>query len=387
MDDPDLEERMSAVASMPVDLPTFNVETLPDGTLRVSLVGAWHFAALEPRLAGMNRSLFYLAAVPDIQWDLQHVETLDVTGAAILWGHWTRRLDRVRLRPEHEALFDRLARTPPPVPPPRPPWTEALVVLGSRMAELSGHLLGMLVILGRLILDLAYVVSHPSRAPWREWSAGIYRAGVTALPITALVGFLIGIVLSYLSAQQLRTFGANVFIVNLLGISILRELGPLLAAILVAGRSGSAITAQIGMMRVTKELDALAVLGISASLRLVLPRVLALACAMPLLVVWTDALALWGGMIAADRELGIPPSLFFAKLPDVVPVSNLWLGVSKGAVFGVLIGLIACHFGLRVEPNTQSLGAGTTRSVVASITAVILADALFAIMTSRGWFG
>ena len=133
--------------------------------------------------------------------------------------------------------------------------------------------------------------------------------------------------------------------------------------------------------------DALAVLGISASLRLVLPRVLALACAMPLLVVWTDALALWGGMIAADRELGIPPSLFLSKLPDVVPVSNLWLGVEKGAAFGVLIGIIACHFGLRVEPNTQSLGAGTTRSVVASITAVILADALFAIMTSRGWFG
>ena len=174
---------------------------------------------------------------------------------------------------------------------------------------------------------------------------------------------------------------------NLLGISILRELGPLLAAILVAGRSGSAITAQIGMMRVTKELDALAVLGISPSLRLVLPRVLGLAVAMPLLVVWTDALALWGGMLAAERELGIPPTLFFSKLPDVVPVSNLWLGVGKGVAFGVLIAMIACHFGLRVEPNTESLGGGTTRSVVASITAVILADALFAIMTSQGWLG
>lgn len=378
---------MSAAVTTPLPSPTFTVETLPDGTLRVNLSGAWHFAALEPGLAGLNRSLFYLAAVPDIQWDLHHVETLDLTGAAVLWSHWGRRLDRVRLRPEHEALFERLARTPPPGPSPRLPWTEPLAVLGTKTAELSGQLLGMVAILGRLILDLAYVISHPSRVPWREWSAGIHRAGVTALPITALVGFLIGVVLSYLSAQQLRTFGANVFIVNLLGISILRELGPLLAAILVAGRSGSAITAQIGMMRVTKELDALAVLGISPSLRLVLPRVLALACVMPLLVVWTDAMALWGGMIAADRELGIPPSLFLSKLPDVVPVSNLWLGVAKGAAFGVLIALIACHFGLRVEPNTQSLGAGTTRSVVASITAVILADAVFAIMTSHGWFG
>jgi phospholipid/cholesterol/gamma-HCH transport system permease protein len=378
---------MSAAAATTLAFPTFTVETLPDGTLRVNLAGAWHFAAIEPRLAGLNRSLFYLAAVPEIKWDLQHVETLDVTGAAILWRHWGRRLERVRLRPEHEALFKRLARTPPPGPPPRMPWTEPLVVLGTTAADLSAQVAGMVAILGRLVLDLAFLATHPSRVPWREWSAGIYRAGVTALPITALVGFLIGVVLSYLSAQQLRTFGANVFIVNLLGISILRELGPLLAAILVAGRSGSAITAQIGMMRVTKELDALAVLGISASLRLVLPRVLALACAMPLLVVWTDAMALWGGMIAAARELGIPPSLFLSKLPDVVPVSNLWLGVEKGAVFGVLIGIIACHFGLRVEPNTQSLGAGTTRSVVASITAVILADALFAIMTSHGWFG
>jgi phospholipid/cholesterol/gamma-HCH transport system permease protein len=378
---------MSASVATPRAVPTFTVETLPDGALRVRLTGAWHFAALEQGLAGLNRSLFYLAAVPDLQWDLHHVETLDVTGAAILWGHWGRRLDRVDLRPEHAALFDRLARTSPPGPLPRLPWNEPLVVLGTKTAETLRQLLWMVEILGRLVLDLFYVIISPRRVPWREWSAGIHRAGVTALPITALVGFLIGVVLSYLSAQQLRTFGANVFIVNLLGISILRELGPLLAAILVAGRSGSAITAQIGMMRVTKELDALSVLGISPSLRLVLPRVLALACAMPLLVLWTDALALWGGMIAADPELGIPPSLFLSKLPDVVPVSNLWIGVEKGAAFGVLIGLIACHFGLRVEPNTQSLGTGTTRSVVASITAVILADALFAIMTSHGWLG
>ena len=378
---------MSAAVATQLAVPTFAVEKLPDGALRVNLAGPWHFAALEPRLASLNRSLFYLAAVPELQWDLHLVETLDVTSGAILWRHWGRRLDHVRLRPEHEPLFERLARTPPAGPPPRLPWTEPVAVLGSKTAEFSGQLLGMVAILGRLILDLAYVVTHPSRVPWREWSAGIHRAGVTALPITALVGFLIGVVLSYLSAQQLRTFGANVLIVNLIGISILRELGPLLAAILVAGRSGSAITAQIGMMRVTKELDALAVMGISPSLRLVLPRVLALACAMPLLVVWTDAMALWGGMIAADRELGIPPSLFLSKLPDVVPVSNLWIGVEKGVAFGVLIALIASHFGLRVEPNTQSLGAGTTRSVVTSITAVILADALFAILTSHGWLG
>ena len=164
-----------------------------------------------------------------------------------------------------------------------------------------------------------------------------------------------------------------------MGISLIRELGPLLAAILVAGRSGSAITAQIGVMRVTEELDAMQVMGISHGYRLVLPRAMALALAMPLVSLWTTLATLLGGIVAADLTMGIAPAYFWQALPSAVEVSNLWLASTKAMVFGVWIALIGCHWGLRVQPNTQSLGAGTTASVVSSITMVIIVDAIFAV--------
>jgi phospholipid/cholesterol/gamma-HCH transport system permease protein len=181
-------------------------------------------------------------------------------------------------------------------------------------------------------------------------------------------------------SQQLRQFGADAFIVNILGLSLIRELGPVLAAILVAGRSGSAITAQIGVMRVTEELDAMRVLGIAKGFRLVMPRTVAMALAMPLLSVWTTLAALLGGMLAADLAMGLTPAYFISALPKTVQIANLWLALAKSMVFGVLIALVACHYGLRVKPNTQSLGEGTTASVVTSITVVILVDALFAVV-------
>ena len=165
--------------------------------------------------------------------------------------------------------------------------------------------------------------------------------------------------------------------------SLVRELGPMLAAILIAGRSGSAITAQIGVMRVTDELDAMSVMGISHSYRLVMPRALALAIAMPLISGWTTVAGLIGGMVAADLSLGITPTFFLNALPQAVQVQNLVLATAKSVVFGVLIALIGCHFGLRVRPNTQSLGEGTTASVVTAITVVILVDALFAVLFSH----
>lgn len=177
-------------------------------------------------------------------------------------------------------------------------------------------------------------------------------------------------------------FGADIFIVNILGISIIRELGPLLAAILVAGRSGSSMTAQLGVMRVTQELDALTVMGIPHSQRLIFPKIIGLGLAMPLLVLWTSAIALTGGMVAAEIQLGLSYHYFVHTLPESVPIGNLWLGLGKGVVCGMAIALIACHFGLRIKPNTESLGEGTTTSVVTSITIVIIIDAIFAIAFS-----
>ena len=248
------------------------------------------------------------------------------------------------------------------------------------MLRVLGHLQAGLRLIGQLALDVGRLLRAPRQGPWRDFSGHLYHIGATALPITALVGFLIGVVLAYLIAQQLRLFGADPYIVNLMGISVIRELGPVLAAILIAGRSGSTITAQIGVMRVTEEIDAMRVLGIARGYRLVLPRVLALALAMPLLSVWTTLAALLGGMLAADLTMGVAPEFFVASLPEVVKVSNLTLATAKSMVFGVFIALVGCHFGLRVKPDTESLGQGTTASVVTSITVVILVDALFAVL-------
>lgn len=315
------------------------------------------------------------------EWDLRGLTGLDHLGAQMLWNAWgQRRPTNIVMHASHEAIFEHLAAAiDHPLKPEPVDVLHAIEVLGSKIIGFFQHLYAILLLLGQFVLDLGHMCRHPRYAPWKEISANIYRAGFQALGITALVGMLIGIVLSYLSAQQLRNFGADVFIVNMLGISIIRELGPMLAAILVAGRSGSAITAQLGVMRVTEELDAMLVMGIAHGYRLVLPKVLALAFAMPLLVIWTDAAALLGGMLAASLELGITPEFFLTKLRDAVPLINYWIGLGKGVVFGVLIALVACHFGMRIKPNTDSLGRGTTSSVVTAITIVIFADAVFAI--------
>jgi len=316
------------------------------------------------------------------QWDLSRIDRMDHVGGQALWRVWGHRMppdteltDTQRDIFERIALLDTVRETAEPVVR-FDPFTR----LGLAIFSFFEHLYGGVAMLGRVVLDLHAIARKRAITPWTEISANIYNAGTKALPITALVAFLIGIVLSYLSAQQLRLFGANQYIVNILGLSVIRELGPVLSAILVAGRSGSAITAQIGVMRVTEELDAMRVMGIPHGLRLILPRVIALGVAMPLLVMWTDIIALTGGAVAAKIVLGIDMSYFARALPGVVPVANLWIGLGKGVAFGMLIAIAGCHFGFRIKANSQSLGEGTTTSVVTSITIVILADAVFAIL-------
>jgi len=350
---------------------------------RLELSGPWILRALEERLADLSRQLAEYARDANRHWDLTGVTRLDHAGAMLLWRAWGgQRAAHLTLRPEHEALFSGLSVHRQRLPGPARDWREPLVVLGEQVVGFRDHVLQFVRLVGQIVIDGSRLLRHPGEAPAREISAGIYRAGAQALAITALVGFLVGIVLSYLSAQQLKTFGADIFIINLLGVSIIRELGPVLAAMLVAGRSGSSMTAQLGVMRVTEELDAMTVMGIPHTTRLILPKVISLAISMPLVVAWTCTVALIGGMIAAQWELGIPYSLFLQRLPEAVPIANLWLGLGKSVVFGLLIALIACHFGLRIEPNTESLGSGTTDSVVTAITMVIIVDAAFAVMFS-----
>ncbi|WP_144631456.1 MlaE family ABC transporter permease [Bordetella genomosp. 13] len=350
------------------------------------LAGDWSMQALaEPGVATARRQALERLGT-ELRWDLSAVERLDTIGAHLIWHAWGYQLpERLRCTDGQRAVFDALNANRGEMRPPEPPEHDSLEWvrgIGDALGRGLHNGMALLTMLGQLVLDVGGLLRHPRRGPWREISAQIYRTGAQALGITALVGFLIGVVLSYLSAQQLRTFGADRFIVQLLGVSIVRELGPVLAAILVAGRSGSAITAQIGVMRVTQELDAMSVMGIAHGQRLILPRVVALAVTMPLLVLWTDALALLGGMLAAKAQLGISLEWFIDGLSRAISLPNYGIGLLKGATFGMVIALVACHFGLRIEPNTESLGRGTTTSVVTSITGVILVDAVYAIVFS-----
>jgi phospholipid/cholesterol/gamma-HCH transport system permease protein len=349
----------------------------------VAVQGAWRVLALAEKGAvpRLRTALEKLPQARSLRWDLSGVSALDHVGAQWLWDAWGRQRPReLLLSSAQEEIFSRLEQASDLKLQVAPARVRLIESLGRAVERLVRHLASFVGLLGQLLLDLLKLLAQPTRGPWREFSAQLFRIGFQALGITALVGFLIGVVLSYLSAQQLHAFGGDIYLVNILGMSIVRELGPMLAAILVAGRSGSAITAQLGVMRVTEELDAMEVMGMPHGFRLVLPRVMALAIAMPLLVVWTDAVALMGGMVAAWLELGLTPTYFISSLPDSVPLANYYIGLGKGVVFGTLIGLIACHFGLRIAPNTEDLGRGTTSSVVTGITVVILADAVFAIV-------
>ncbi len=347
----------------------------------VKLSGSWNLRNLvtAPELP---RKIGSYAANKNRQWDMSSIEVLDSGGALIIWKAWGKQLPAtVRMKPEHQRLFELWQAQKIPASKPAGSNSSLIIKYGyQQLANFWGQFLQLVTLLGQLFLDIGYLLLHPGDIPWSEISITIYESGVRALGITALVGFLIGIVLSYLSALQLKIFGAEIYIIDILGLSVIRELGPLLAAILVAGRSGSAMTAQIGIMRVTEELDALSAMGISHSLRLILPKVMALTIVLPLIGVWTSALALIGGMVSAQNTLDISYQQFFLKLPDAVPLVNLFIGLLKSAVFGLMIALIACHFGFRIKPNTESLGNETTNSVVAAITVVIMVDAVFAIL-------
>ncbi len=366
-----------------MDQPTPRIEqqSTPQGKSTLVL-GQWTAAQFaQPKLLQALEATLNQAGATG-PWDLTGADQLDHVGGQLLWDHWGQRWpEPIELLPAQRAVLERVAQftAAPPVRR-KVTWSGRYLAIGGAVLNALDHVQSFMRLIGELTFNLIKLARAPQAGPWRDFSGHLYRIGATALPITALVGFLIGVVLAYLTSQQLRQFGADAYIVNILGIALIRELGPMLAAILIAGRSGSAITAQIGVMRVTEELDAMRVMGISQGYRLVMPRAMALAVVMPLISVWTTVSALIGGMLAADVALGITPTYFLNALPQAVSPGNLGLASSKSMVFGILIALIGCHFGMRVKPNTQSLGEGTTASVVTSITVVILVDALFAVL-------
>jgi len=349
---------------------------------RVRASGEWTFKGLKERELELTRRLDELERLPAdrVAWDLTAVDELDDTGAVWL-ANALRNARHVEVAPRYREILKQISEgLQVPAERERFDPLAGVVWTGNAAAGAAEHLRDGVGLLGQLTLDLAGTLRRPREFPLREFSAGIYRSGVTALPVTMLVGFLVGIVLTYLSALQLKPYGADILVIKIVGVGVLRELGPMLASIIAAGRSGSAVTAQLGVMRVTEEIEALSVMGISTTLRLVLPRVLALAVALPMVTFCTDIAALAGAMLVSNFTLGISPGAFLQALPREVDVVNFWIGIGKSAAFGFSVAFVACHYGLRVLPNTDSLATGVTRSVVASITGVIILDAVFAVL-------
>jgi len=239
-----------------------------------------------------------------------------------------------------------------------------------------------LIFIGETATTATYLVAHARRIRWRVLLYNLQVDGLNAMPIIGLLSFLMGIVIAYQGSEQLKTFGANIFIVDLVGISLLREIAPLLTAILVAGRSGSAYTAQIGTMRVTEELDALRALGISPISLLVLPRALALVVALPLLTVYADAVGVFGGMLIASNQLGITFTEFLKRFEYAIVLRHYLIGISKTPIFAAIIALVGCYQGFQVFGGVDSVGRRTTISVVQAIFLVIVTDAFFSILFS-----
>ena len=249
----------------------------------------------------------------------------------------------------------------------------------NKLNDFTKGILSFMDFFGKLFATTMIYLTSFKSIRFKEIAFEINESAIKAIGIVALTSFLIGLVVAYQSAFQLKAYGANIFIVDMLGISILRELAPLITAIVIAGRSGSAFTAQIGAMKITQELDAMKTMGFDPYIFLVMPRIIALMITMPILIFVADIMGIVGGMIVANTDLGITTELFLERFREVVDAKHFFIGIFKGPFFAFLIASIGIYRGLVVKDDTQSIGLNTTKSVVESIFAVIVCDAFFSI--------
>ena len=320
--------------------------------------------------------------------DAAEIESLDTAGAWLL--HRTiaqaeaagARVVVTGLKPEHEILLAQVeANDVPMVAAPKPPssLTALVLRLGAATDGAVREGLGFVAFLGLVVAVLVRTLARPARLRLTSLVYHMEATGLNALPIVGLISFLIGVVLAYQGATQLQRFGAELFVVNLIAVSVLREIGILLTAIVVAGRSGSAFTAQIGSMKVREEVDAMRTLGLDPVEVLVLPRILALVLTLPLLAFFSAMMGLLGGGLMSWLALGIQPGLFVERLNDAVSIWSFWVGIIKAPFFALLIGVVGCYEGFQVSGSAESVGRRTTKSVVEAIFLVIVADAVFSI--------
>jgi phospholipid/cholesterol/gamma-HCH transport system permease protein len=357
-----------------------------DGRLVVVPAGRWAVDTVAGFVADLER-------VPVDQYrrvtiDLDRVDFLDTAGALTLQRAiqtWQEHGIVVAMRGGHKeqhGLFASIERHQPlPVAPeaPRNSVLEMLDHLGRATLEVLRETIDLVGFLGRIVVALVVTLRRPRQLRLTSLVFHMEEVGLNALPIVGLMAFLLGVVLAFQGASQLQRFGAEVFVVNLVGISLLREIGVLMTAIIVAGRSGSAFTAQIGSMKVNQEVDALQAMGLDPIHVLVVPRLLALVVTLPLLAFFADVLGLLGGGLMAWIVLDISPGTFAERLPEAVSLWSFWVGIIKAPFFAFLIAMIGSYEGFKVEGSATSLGQRTTRAVVESIFLVIAVDAAFSV--------
>jgi phospholipid/cholesterol/gamma-HCH transport system permease protein len=251
--------------------------------------------------------------------------------------------------------------------------------IGQATLEIVGELRLVLAFLGYLVVECGRAVRAPSTANWRDLPPLVERSGANAVPIVTLINFLVGLVMAFQSSPQLKNYGANIFLADLIGISMTRELGPLLTAIVVCGRSGAAFAAELGSMKVNEEIDALRTMGFGPMRYLVLPRVLALMIVMPLLTLLADLVGIFGGLVVGIVILDLTTVSFFTQLQSAVSLADVFSGVSKSVILGLAIALISCQQGLATSGGAEGVGRRTTSAVVTTLFTIVLLDAVFTI--------
>ena len=340
----------------------------------------------------LHRELQAIGTGAGLHIDLSQVTRFDTAGAWVLAEHRARLqagghdCEIVGASAADTALLHTVTEALPKPDTPtasRPSLADRLEVLGRSVAAGIGFLLALTAYLGIFVARLGRALRHPSEFRLTSLVHHCHEVGVKAVPIVSLMAFLIGVVLAFQGSAQLRQFGAEVFVVDLIAISILRELGILLTAIIVAGRTASAYTAAIGSMKMREEVDAMRTLGLDPAMVLFVPRILALVLMLPILGLIANVAGLFGGALMSWLELGISPGMFRTRLIEGTDVSHAIVGMVKAPVFAMIIGVVGCHAGMQVESNAESLGRMTSNAVVTAIFAVIVADALFSIFFAQ----
>jgi phospholipid/cholesterol/gamma-HCH transport system permease protein len=357
-----------------------------DGLLRLVATGDWLARHLGP-IDGDLRTFEDDAVGRELIIDVSDVGRLDTAGAMVLerllqsWPDRTEASRIVGASPSHQQLLDNIRPHLAPCevePASRNAFLMMTNRLGKGVAEGYYTAIDILNFIGLTLSTFARVVREPRRLRVTSIVHHMEEAGIDAMPIIGLMSFMIGAVVAYMGAKILRLFNAEVFTVELVGISVLREFGVLLAAILVAGRSGSAFTAAIGTMKIREEIDALRALGLDPIEVLVLPRTIALIVFMPILAFAAAVVGVIGGGVVAATAMDISPAFFVGRLQETIAMSNFWVGLIKAPFFAFVIAIIGCFQGMEVAGSSESLGQRTTLSVVQSLFVVIILDAFFA---------